>query len=320
MELLRNLDELSGPGRSREKVILSIGAFDGVHIAHRALISGAVMAARENGAQAVVLSFDPHPDTVVKPDHPPMIYLTDLEDKAHLIAEIGADKLIVHPFTPEFARVSAPDFINLLMRLMDVREIQVGEDFVFGHKAQGNVAWLRQVCSTYGFHVKALAPLEIDNEVVSSTRIRNLLSAGAVDKATRLLNRAYSLKGMVIHGNQRGRLLGFPTANLAVPANFAVPGNGVYATMTTIYGMEGDSIARRSVTNVGVRPTFDNGERSVETFILDYSADLYDKILRVEFVKKLRDERKFAGLDEIKEQLGHDVENARQSLNDAGCN
>lgn len=318
MELLRDLNELAHPGQPKPKVVLTIGAFDGVHVAHRALIAGAVMSARERGAQAVVLSFDPHPDTVVKPDHPPMIYLTDIEDKAQLISEIGVDILVVQPFTPEFARKTAQEFIDQLLNLMDIQQIQVGEDFVFGHKAQGNVAWLRQAGHEHGFQVKSLAPLEIDNIIVSSTRIRALLTGGAVDEAARLLNRSYSLKGEVTHGNQRGRLIGFPTANLAVPAQFAVPGNGVYATMTTIYNMEGEKRPRRSVTNVGVRPTFDNGERSVETFILDYSADLYDKILRVEFIQKLRDERKFSGIDEIREQLGRDVEKARLALEAAG--
>ncbi len=312
MEVLHDLNELNAANRPAEKIVLTIGAFDGVHIAHRALIAGAVMRARELDAKAIVLSFDPHPDTVVRPGHPPMIYLTDLEDKARLIDEIGADMLIVQPFTPEFARVSAGDFLDMLLRVADVREIQVGEDFVFGYKAQGNVNWLRQAGEKLGFAVKALAPLEIDNEVVSSTRIRRLLTAGAIEEANRLLNRPYSLKGIVIHGNERGRLLGFPTANLAVLPSFAVPGNGVYATKTTIYDMEGEGQPRRSVTNVGVRPTFDNGERSVETFILDYTADLYDKIIRVEFIQRLRDERKFSGLDEIRDQLARDVEAARR--------
>lgn len=318
MELLRDLTELAAPGRAREKVVLTIGAFDGVHVAHRALISGAVMSAREQQAKSVVLSFDPHPDTVVKPNHPPMIYLTDLEDKAQLVSEIGADVLIIQPFTPEFARIPAQEFIDLLLKVAHIIEIQVGEDFVFGYKAQGNVSWLRQVGHAHGFHVKALAPLEVDNEIVSSTRIRAMLASGEVDRAARLLNRAYRLKGTVVHAHQRGRLIGFPTANMAIPAQFAVPGNGVYATMTTIYGMEGEGQPRRSVTNVGVRPTFDNGERSVETFILDYSGDLYDKTIRVEFIKKLRDERKFSGIEEIRAQLGRDVEQARAILDESG--
>ena len=318
MELLRDLNELAATGGAKEKIVLTIGAFDGVHVAHRALISGAVMSAREQNAKSVVLSFDPHPDTVVKPAHPPMIYLTDLEDKAQLISEIGADVLLIQSFTPEFAHVTAQEFLDMLLGAANIVEIQVGEDFVFGHKAQGNVAWLRQAGLAQGFQVKALAPLEVDNETVSSTLIRQMLSAGEVDKAARLLNRAYSLKGVVVHGNHRGRLIGFPTANLAVPPQFAAPGNGVYATMTTIYGMEGEGKPRRSVTNVGVRPTFDNGERSVETYILDYTADLYDKIIRVEFIQKLRDERKFSGIEEIRAQLGRDVEQARAILTESG--
>jgi riboflavin kinase/FMN adenylyltransferase len=318
VKVLHDLNELAAPGSIREKLVLTIGAFDGVHIAHRALISGAVMSAREQEAQAVVLSFDPHPDTIVRLDHPPMIYMTDLEDKAHLISEIGADKLIIQAFTPEFALITAQTFIDMLLRVAEVIEIHVGEDFVFGHKAQGNVAWLRQAGHRHGFLVRALAPLEVDNEVVSSTRIRQMLSNGAVDAAARLLNRPYSLKGEVVHGNRRGHLIGFPTANLAIPGSFAIPGNGVYATVTTIYGVEGEGKPRLSVTNIGVRPTFDNGTRNIETFILDYSAELYDKIVRVEFIKKLRDERKFSGIEAIREQLGHDVENARAVFSETG--
>ncbi|HEX2911403.1 MAG TPA: bifunctional riboflavin kinase/FAD synthetase, partial [Chloroflexia bacterium] len=286
---------------------------DGVHVAHRALISGAVMAAREHGVPAAVLSFDPHPDSVVRPDRP-MIYLTDLDDKAALIKEIGADILIIQPFTPEFARIPAEDFVNSLLQLADIQEIHVGEDFAFGFKAQGNVARLREWGHQKGFKVKSLAPLEVDDEIVSSSRIRQLLQEGAVDRAGRLLGRPYSLKGVVIHGNERGRLLGFPTANMTTEARFAVPSNGVYATMTTFLDTEPDGPPRPSVTNIGVRPTFDNGARSVETFVLDWSGDLYDQTIRVEFIEKLRDERKFSGIEEIKAQLGRDVENSRNVL------
>jgi len=318
VDVLRDLKELVLPNSTKPKLVLTIGAFDGVHIAHRALISGAVMSAREQNAQAVVLSFDPHPDTVVRLDHPPMIYMTDLEDKAHLISEIGADKLIIHSFTPEFARFTAQDFLEMVLQTGEVIEIHVGEDFVFGYKAQGNVAWLRQAGHRHGFQVRALAPLEVDNAVVSSTRIRQMLSTGAVDSAARLLNRLYSLKGQVVHGNRRGHLIGFPTANLTIPGSFAIPGNGVYATLTTIYEVEGEGKPRLSVTNIGVRPTFDSGERNIETFILDYSGDLYEKTVRVEFIQKLRDERKFSGIEAIREQLGHDVENARLVFGETG--
>lgn len=314
MELLRNLDELAGRS-PRPKLVLTIGAFDGVHVAHRALISGAVMAARELGVPAAVLSFDPHPDSVIRPDRP-MIYLTDLEDKTALTAEIGADMLIIQSFTPEFARVLAEDFISRLLEVADLKEIHVGEDFVFGYKAQGNVVRLREMGHQHGFQVRSLAPLEVGAETVSSSRIRKLLQEGDVARAGRLLGRAHSLKGLVQHGHERGRLLGFPTANLAVPKHFAVPSHGVYATMTTF--LDQASPPRPSVTNIGTRPTFDNGERSVETFVLDWSGDLYDQPIRVEFVQKLRDERKFAGLDEIKAQLARDVEQARAALQAAG--
>ena len=315
MERLNSLEELR-QWPTRPPLVVTIGAFDGVHVAHRALISGAVVASRERGVQSAVLSFDPHPDTVVRADQP-MIYLTDYDDKADLIAEIGADMLIIQPFTPEFARVPAQDFIARLVELAAVKEIHVGEDFVFGYKAQGNVVRLREWGHAAGFQVKTLAPLEVNNQTVSSSLIRQFLTAGQVDQAARFLGRVFSLKGTVIHGNERGRLLGFPTANLAVPANFAVPGHGVYATMTSFLDEPG-AVARPSVTNIGTRPTFDNGERSVETFVLDWSGDLYAQSLRVEFIQKLRDEQKFNGLDAIKAQLTRDVEASRAALKAAG--
>jgi riboflavin kinase/FMN adenylyltransferase len=313
VELFHNIEEFNKEAKKRP-VIITIGAFDGVHVAHRALIAGAVMRARELGITAAVLSFDPHPDTVVKPDRK-MIYLTSLEDKATLIKEVGTDALIIQPFNDEFRTVTAEGFVDKLLSVMDVREIHVGEDFVFGYKAQGNVVRLREMGHNLGFQVKSLAPLEVGNQVVSSTLIRRLLVEGDVQQAGRFLARYHSLSGVVVHGDQRGRTIGFPTANTAIPVDFAIPGNGVYATMTKI---ENEEKTRPSVTNIGVRPTFDGKNRTIETFLLDFEGDLYDKVIRVEFVKKLRDERKFSGIQEIREQLARDVENARLALEENG--
>jgi riboflavin kinase/FMN adenylyltransferase len=319
VEFLRNLADLAKNNTQRQAMVLTIGAFDGVHVAHQALISGAVMRARESGLGATVLTFEPHPDEVIWPDRA-MAYLTDTEDKANLIAEIGTDQLVVHPFTPEFAGIPAEEFVDWLLTLADIKEIHIGEDFRFGHKAQGNVVRLREWGHQKGFQVRSLAPLEVDGTPVSSSRIRRLLMEGEVAQAGRLLARAHSLKGVVIHGNERGRLLGFPTANMAILPRFAVPGNGVYATMTTFLDQGKNLAARPSVTNIGTRPTFDNGERSVETFVLDWSGDLYGQNIRVEFVQKLRDERKFSGIEEIKAQLARDVEASRVALEAAGRN
>jgi len=317
VEYLKDLESLDG--RNFPPLVLTIGVFDGVHLGHRALISGAVMAARERGFMAAVMSFDPHPDSVIFPQRP-LLYLTDETDKAAYIEEIGADLLIIQPFTLEFSRTSAEDFITRLTQVADIREIHVGEDFAFGHKARGNVRFLREIGPQLGFQVKSLAPLEVDDQVVKSSRIRNLLLAGEVDEAARFLGRTHSLKGEVLHGDKRGRLLGFPTANLAIPDLFAVPGNGVYATMTTFLDEAGKAREnpRPSVTNIGTRPTFDNGVRSVETFVLDWSGDLYGQRIRVEFIQRLREERKFAGIEAIRAQLTLDVENGRAALRAAG--
>jgi riboflavin kinase/FMN adenylyltransferase len=292
------------------RLVITIGAFDGVHVAHQALIAGSVMRARELGAKTAVVSFDPHPDTVVRPGTP-MIYLTSLEQKAELIGELGADYLIIQPFTTTFMRLSPEQFVEWLLKPAQLEEIHVGEDFVFGHKASGNVQKLRDMGFERGFHVKSLAPLEVGNSVVSSTRIRKLLLAGDVAEAARLLARYHALHGPVVLGAQRGRIIGFHTANIQVGQNFAIPGNGVYVTLATL---EGEHRPLPSVTNIGVRPTFDNGPRSIETHILDFERDIYDQNLKVEFVAKLRDERKFSGLDEIRNQLQMDVANAREIL------
>jgi riboflavin kinase / FMN adenylyltransferase len=316
VELLRNLEDLGQSG-SRRAMVLTIGAFDGVHVAHQALISGAVMRARELGVEAVVLTFDPHPDSVIRPDRP-FVYLTDNDDKALLVGEIGAYRLIIQPFTREFASSPPENFVSLLLELADIKEIHIGEDFKFGYKAQGNVVRLREWGHQKGFQVKSLAPLEVEGVAVSSSRIRQLLLDGEVAQAGRLLARSHSLKGNVVHSSHRGRLLGFPTANMSVSTRFAIPGDGVYATMTTFLDEGKNSPARPSVTNVGKRPTFDNGERSIETYVLDWSGDLYNQNIRVEFVQKLRDERKFSGIEEIKAQLARDVTAARVALEAAG--
>ncbi len=314
MKLLRDLEELAGSGLKREKVVLTIGAFDGVTIAHQTLISRAVSKAHQLGALSVVLSFDPHPDFIVSANPSPLFYLCDPEDKVQRISALGVDILIIQPFTLEFARRSAQGFVDQLFRLADIQEIHVGQDFVFGHRAQGNLAFLTQAGLELGFGVEPMAPLEIEDEPVRSTRIRQLLAEGKVKKASSLLGRYFSLKGEVIEGNKRGRLIGFPTANMAIPANFAVPANGVYATRTSILNSQGEGKPLLSITNVGVRPTFDNGERSVETFIFDFDEDIYYQIIRVEFIQRLRDERKFSGIEGIREQLGRDVREAREVL------
>jgi riboflavin kinase/FMN adenylyltransferase len=314
LEILHELDEMTQHKQPNQKLVLTVGAYDGVHVAHRALIAGVVMRAHEIGARAVVITFDPHPDLVIHPDKPLML-LTGLEEKATLIAEVGADFLVMQPFTTVFAQLSPEAFVQKMLQGGTVQEIHVGEDFRFGYKAQGNVALLREIGHNYGFQVKALAPLEIDGQVISSTLIRKLIVEGDVEQAARWLARGHSLKGEVVHGAERGRLLGFPTANLEAGPSFVVPGNGVYATVTTLAG---EATLRPSVTNIGTRPTFDNGLRSVETFLLDFSGDLYGQIIKVEFVKKLRDEQRFAGLDAIKAQLALDVEHARLTLVAAG--
>ncbi len=314
MEILHDLDELAQHNPPDQKLVLTIGAYDGVHIAHRALIAGVVMRARELGGRAVVITFDPHPDLVLRPQNH-LVLLTDLADKTALISELGVDFLVIQPFTRDFIKLSPEIFVEKLLGGGDVCEVHLGEDFRFGYKAQGTVERLREVGQARGFQVRTLASLEVDDQIVSSTAIRKLIAEGNVIQANRWLARAHSLKGVIVQGFMRGRTLGFPTANMAVSAQFAVPSNGVYATVTTNLS---ENVSRHSVTNIGVRPTFDNGVRSVETFIFDFEQDIYGQTIRVEFIQKLRDEQKFAGLDAIKTQLAQDVTQARAALENAG--
>lgn len=314
MKILHDLDELAQHNPPDQKLVLTIGAYDGVHIAHRALIAGVVMRARELGGRAVVITFDPHPDLVLRPQSQ-LVLLTDLTDKTALISELSVDFLVIQPFTPDFTKLSPETFVEKLLGGGDVCEVHLGEDFRFGYKAQGTVERLREEGQARGFQVRTLASLEVDGQLVSSTAIRKLIAEGNVAQANRWLARAHSLKGVIVQGFQRGRILGFPTANMAVSTQFAVPSNGVYATVTTILS---ENVSRHSVTNIGVRPTFDNGVRSVETFIFDFDQDIYGQTIRVEFIQKLRDEQKFAGLDAIKAQLAQDVIQARAALGTAG--
>ena len=286
-------------GRSRS---LAVGTFDGVHLGHREVIRGADS----------VLTFDPHPVSVVAPQHTPRL-LTSPERKAELVASLGVEEMIVIPFDAEFAARPAEEFIDdVLVGALGARQVSVGENFRFGRRAQGDPELLR---ADGRFETLVHPLLEIDGEVVSSSHIRGLVLAGELAQADRMLGSSFQLRGRVLHGDARGRELGFPTANLAPDEAYVCPGHGVYACLAAADGLD----PRPAAVSIGVRPTFNTGRAElIEAYLLDFDGDLYDAELRLDFLDRLRGERRFSDVDSLVEQMRRDVEQTREVASRAG--
>ena len=270
---------------------LAVGEFDGVHIGHREVIRDA----------DAVLTFEPHPRTVVAPASAPKL-LTTLEQKADLIAALGIEELIVIPFDGSFAAQTAQEFIDhVLVEHLDARHVSVGENFRFGNKARGDAALL---AAQDAFETRIAELVELDGEIVSSTHIRGLIATGQVDDAARALGAPFGMRGSVAHGDKRGRTLGFPTANLVPDPRLAVPDHGIYACRAILPGM-GEFTA---AVSIGVRPTFVTGRGLlVEAFLLDFDGDLYGRELRLQFIDRIRGERRFDSAETLIEQMNRDV-------------
>jgi riboflavin kinase/FMN adenylyltransferase len=270
---------------------VAVGTFDGVHLGHREVIDGSDS----------VLTFEPHPVSVVAPQHTPKL-LTTPERKAELIASLGVQELIVIPFDEDFARRSADEFVeHVLVGALGATRVAIGENFRFGHKAQGDP---RLLAADERFSTVVHPLLEVAGEIVSSSHIRGLLLAGEVSEANRLLGTTFELKGEVAHGDERGRQLGFPTANLIPDEALVCPGHGVYACLAD---------GRPAAVSIGVRPTFQTGRGElIEAYILDFEGDLYGRTLRLEFLQRLRGERRFESSEALIEQMHRDVERTRE--------
>ena len=291
--------------------ILTIGAFDGVHRGHQYLIDSAVRRARELGCQSAVLTFDPHPDLVIHPERD-RLYLTSLEERAELIERLGTDLLIVVSFTRETMGLTAQDFMSRTCASIVLRELWVGWDFALGRRREGDLARLRQIGQQLGYTVQPVAAFALaDGTPISSTRIRNALADGDLDSAAMLLGRPFAVEGRVTLGDQRGRTIGFPTANVAVDQLHALPADGVYVCDAEVGG-------RRygAVTNIGVRPTFNGTQRKVEAYLLDFVDDIYGETLRLTLRHRLRGEKKFDGIAALVAQITGDVAAARAWLRD----
>jgi riboflavin kinase/FMN adenylyltransferase len=297
--------------------VVTIGAYDGVHLGHRAVIAQVRARAAALGARSVVVTFDRHPASVVRPESAPKL-LTDAQQKLELLASTGVDATLVVPFTAEQAGEAPIDFVQrVLVDALAVRGVIVGEDFHFGYKRGGNVQLLRDMAGTRNFEVLPLglvARADGVDEPVSSTAIRRALAGGDVQRAADMLGRHHELRGVVGPGDQRGRTIGFPTANVEVDASLCLPADGVYAARVTIEGAVGST--HDAAVNLGRRPTFhEHAEHSLlEAHLLDFAGDLYGQRLRVVFHAFLRGERKFSGIDELKSQLQVDIAHARTAL------
>ncbi len=286
--------------------MLALGNFDGVHRGHRKILERMRRVATEHGATAVVMTFDPHPPRVVRPDKAPPLLMTKAQ-KLEALAEAGVQGAAIVRFTPELSRWDPESFVRtVLVEWLHVAEVWVGANFLFGHDRSGNFTMLRALGARYGFKAEKIDPVRYKEFVVSSTRIRRLISEGRVDEAGALLGHQYFIDGSVMHGDHRGRTIGFPTANLCTE-NELLPPNGVYATTMRV-----GAIVYPSVTNVGTRPTVDaSGRTTVETHVFNFDRDIYGEAVRVGFVQRLRDERAFPSLDALRAQIDADCRRAR---------
>jgi riboflavin kinase / FMN adenylyltransferase len=283
------------PDAQRRPRHVAVGEFDGVHLGHREVIRGS----------DTVLTFEPHPRTVVAPDSAPKL-LMSLDTKADLIAGLGVQELVVIPFDGSFAAQSPEEFIEReLVERLGAERVSVGENFRFGHRARGDAKLL---AAQDAFETRVARLVELDGEIISSTHIRGLVSAGDVAAAARFLGAPFQIRGSVAHGDKRGRTLGYPTANLVPDPRLVVPDHGVYACRAFVGGEE-----HVAAVNVGVRPTFKTGRGLlVEAFLVDFEGDLYGDPLRLDFIERLRGERRFDSVDALVEQMGRDVHETRR--------
>lgn len=289
---------------------LTIGSFDGVHLGHQALIRSLVADAREASVPAIVLTFYPHPSVVLR-GRRPAFYISTPDERAALLARMGVDYVITQTFDLALSHATADEFLDLVQASLGIRSLWVGEDFALGYRRQGNVPFLEKAAAARGFQLHIQPPVLIDGEDVSSTRVREALRAGDVARAAIYLGRPFVIPGKVVPGAGRGKALRIPTANLAIWEERACPSSGVYACLAHVLGQRWKAVA-----NIGVRPTFEGDGRPpvVEAHLLDFEGDLYDEEMRLTFIERLRDERRFPGPEALLEQIQRDILRARVIL------
>ncbi|MFO7830682.1 MAG: bifunctional riboflavin kinase/FAD synthetase [Desulfuromonadaceae bacterium] len=307
MEIIRSLDEIREPFN---KTVATLGNFDGVHLGHRAIFRSVVERARKEGGVSVVCTFDPHPLKVLAPEHAPRLINTR-EEKVRLIGASQVDVLLEIPFDNTLSALPPVTFVDdILLGKLGVQHLIVGYDYAFGKERAGDVGFLRQQGKEKGFGVDIFGPVQYDNKVLSSTRVRQSILRGDVVGARHLLGRHFNLEGRVVHGDQRGKSLGFATANIETNKEL-LPLSGVYAGKVRFDGTEYDC-----VINIGYKPTFGENDLSIEVHVLDFKGDIYRENMRVYFVERLRDEEKFSGADELIKAIKNDISRARTILED----
>jgi len=293
--------------------VLTLGVFDGLHLGHQAIMQTVVSRAKKVNAVPTAITFDPHPRSVINREKAPPLLQT-LDQRLNALKFFGIRQTIIVRFNQNFAAQDAEVFLReTIYERLQAREIYLGKGFAFGRNRGGNIELLRQMSKQLGFFADEVPEVCLRGARISSSKIRELLAHGKVNLARRMLGRPYGVEGVIIRGDQRGRTIGFPTANLK-PQNRVIPKYGVYATANLI-----DGRWRRSITNVGVRPTFEGDkEPSIESYIFDFDGDLYGDVLRVRFLHRIRDERKFGGIEELKIQIAKDSQTAQNYFKHAG--
>lgn len=283
---------------------VALGSFDGLHSGHLSLVNKIIELANENKGRSIVYTFKNHPRTLIKGTTPPKL-LMDNESKEEILESLGVDLIYFEEFNEEYMKLTPEGFIKYLCEKFKVKGIVVGFNYRFGYKNIGNIEMLKELSTKYGYELYVMEPCNYENEVISSTRIRNELFNGNVDKAMKMLNRPYIIKGKVVHGKKLGRTIGFPTANLDYSKEILIPSKGVYYT-----NVEWQGKIYKGITSVGNNPTVNGNKLTIETYILDFNNDLYGHNIKVYFIKKIRDEKKFNSIDDLVIQLKKDKDYA----------
>ena len=294
--------------KPQKETLLTVGVFDGVHLGHQRLLTHLRNEAQQRDLLTGVVTFKSHPQKVLSPGSK-LLWLSNLETRTNLLRNFGIDVIVTLPFTPQLAELTAREFVQLLKDYLKMRGLVVGPDFALGKNREGSADQLRLLGQEMGFIVEVVPPVVLDGQVISSSAVRVALAQGDMEMVEKLFGRPFSLTGQVVTGDRRGRVLGFPTANLDVEPEQALPSDGVYVTVAHI-----DHESLPSVTNIGVRPTFGGGKRLVEAYLLDYEGELREQKLRIDLLDKLRDEKHFDTAEELKAQIRKDVEQARAIL------
>lgn len=307
MKVYRDINDvvLQGP------VVVTQGTFDGVHYGHQKILSEVVSTARTLKGESVLLTYYPHPRLVLYPNDNDLKLLNTLDEKEHLVRDLGIDHLVVLPFTKEFSRMSPEEFVkDILIDKLKVTKLVIGYDHRFGKNRSGSLEDMERFGKKFGFEVQEIPAQDIENSIVSSTKVRNALLRGDVKEANELLGREYSVHGIVVHGTKRGHSLGYPTANVQVSSEYKlIPANGVYAVKVKIK----DELFG-GMLNIGDNPTFLDKNWSVEVHIFDFNKDIYNAELEISFIERMRDEIKFSNIEKLMEQMKTDERNAKQIL------